>query len=101
MTMLELSRSYELSATLLQNRLRYLRKALEASRDPEEIWHLKRRIKDVIREELTELQRYTLVAYYFEDRSILQIAEERSVNKSTVLRTLRRAETKLQRYLKY
>ena len=60
-----------------------------------------RRIKDVIREELTELQRYTLVAYYFEDRSILQIAEERSVNKSTVLRTLRRAETKLQRYLKY
>lgn len=60
-----------------------------------------RRIKEVIREELTELQRYTLVAYYFEDRSILQIAEERSVNKSTVLRTLRRAETKLQRYLKY
>ena len=35
-----------------------------------------RRIKEVIREELTELQRYTLVAYYFEDRSILQIAEE-------------------------
>ena len=60
-----------------------------------------RRIKDVIHEELTELQRYTLVAYDFEDRSILQIAEERSVNKSTVLRTLRRAETKLQRYLKY
>ena len=60
-----------------------------------------RRIKEVIREELTELQRYTLVGYYFEDRSILQIAEERSVNKSTVLRTLRRAETKLQRYLKY
>ena len=60
-----------------------------------------RRIKEVIHEELTELQRYTLVAYYFEDWSILQIAEERSVNKSTVLRTLRRAETKLQRYLKY
>ena len=60
-----------------------------------------RRIKEVIHEELTELQRYTLVAYYFEYRSILQIAEERSVNKSTVLRTLRRAETKLQRYLKY
>ena len=59
------------------------------------------RIREVIHEELTELQRYTLVAYYFEDRSILQIAEERSVNKSTVLRTLRRAETKLQRYLKY
>ena len=29
-----------------------------------------RRIKEVIREELTELQRYTLVAYYFEDQSI-------------------------------
>ena len=47
MTMQELSRSYELSALLLQNRLRYLRKALAASRDPEEIWRLKRRIREL------------------------------------------------------
>lgn len=60
-----------------------------------------RRMKQVIREELTELQRYTILAYYFESKSVLQIAEERSVNKSTVCRTLRRAENKLRRFLQY
>ena len=60
-----------------------------------------RRMKTVIREELTELQRYTILAYYFENKSILQIAEERCVNKSTIFRTLKRAEEKLRRYLLY
>ena len=59
------------------------------------------RMKTVIREELTELQRYTILAYYFENKTLLQIAEERSVNKSTVCRTLKRAENKLRRYLQY
>ena len=58
-----------------------------------------KRVRAVIRDELTELQRYTLVAYYFENRTLLQIAEERSVNKSTICRTLKRAEDKLQRLL--
>ena len=60
-----------------------------------------KRMKTVIREELTELQRYTLLAYYFENKTILQIAEERNVNKSTIFRTLRRAENKLRKYLQY
>ena len=60
-----------------------------------------KRMKQVIREELTELQRYTILAYYFENKSVLQIAEERNVNKSTVCRTLRRAENKLRRFLQY
>ena len=60
-----------------------------------------RRIKTVIWEELTELQRYTILAYYFENKTILQIAEERSVNKSTIFRTLKRAEEKLRRFLQY
>ena len=55
----------------------------------------------MIREELTELQRYTILAYYFENKSLLQIAEERNVNKSTVYRTLKRAEEKLRRFLQY
>ena len=59
-----------------------------------------RRMKMVIQEELTELQRYTILAYYFENKTLLQIAEERSVNKSTVCRTLKRAENKLRRFLK-
>jgi len=60
-----------------------------------------KRVQRVIREELTPLQRQTLIAYYFEERTIPQIAAERGVHKSTVSRTLHRAEQKLRRYLKY
>ncbi len=59
------------------------------------------RVRHVIREELTELQRYTLVAYYLQEKNLVQIAEERGVNRSTVSRTLRRAEEKLRKFLKY
>ncbi len=60
-----------------------------------------KRMKAVIREELTQLQRDTILAYYFENKSLVQIAKERNVNKSTVCRTLKRAETKLRRFLQY
>jgi RNA polymerase sigma factor (sigma-70 family) len=59
------------------------------------------RVQRVIQEELTELQRQTLTDYYFREMTIPQIAEERGVNKSTVSRTLHRAEEKLRRYLRY
>ena len=59
------------------------------------------RINRVIREELTELQRETILAYYFQEQSIVEIAKTRGVNKGTVCRTLHRAEEKLKRYLKY
>ena len=59
------------------------------------------RVRRVIREELTELQREVLTAYYFQEMTIPQIAQIRGVNKSTISRTLKRAEQKLQRYLKY
>lgn len=59
------------------------------------------RLRQVIQGELTELQRYTLMAYYFEDRTLEQIAKDRGVKKSTVWRTLKRAEDKLRRVLQY
>lgn len=59
------------------------------------------RVQRVMEEELTELQRQTLTDYYFREMTIPQIAAERGVNKSTVCRTLRRAEEKLRRYLRY
>ena len=59
------------------------------------------RMQRVIREELTELQRYTIVSYYFQEKTLEQIALERSVSKSTVWRTLKRAEQKLRRFLSY
>ncbi len=59
------------------------------------------RVQRVIREELTQLQRETLTDYYFHRMTIPEIAARRGVHKSTVSRTLHRAEDRLRRYLKY
>lgn len=59
------------------------------------------RIQKVIRHELTPLQREALTDHYFNDLSISQIAQKRGVNKSTVSRTIHRAEVRLRRCLKY
>lgn len=61
----------------------------------------RQRVQRVIQEELTALQQETLLAYYIEDLNITQIAQRRGVHKSTVSRSLKRAEEKLRRYLKY
>ena len=60
-----------------------------------------KRIQRVIEEELTPIQREVLIAYYIADQTIPQIAQARGVHKSTVSRTLHRAEDKLRRFLKY
>ena len=59
------------------------------------------RLHQVIREELTPVQREVLFAYYFQDLNIPRIAKERGVHKSTVCRALHRAEEKVRRYLRY
>ena len=59
------------------------------------------RIRQVIQEEMTHLQRYTLVKYYFENKTLQQIADTRNVTKSTVWRTLKRAEEKIRRVMRY
>ena len=59
------------------------------------------RVQQVIREELTPLQRYTLLEYHIHGKDIPQIARERGVHKSTVSRTLKRAEARLRRCLRY
>lgn len=59
------------------------------------------RVKRVIEEALSPTQREILIAYYFHDKNVPQIARERGVHKSTVCRTLRRAERNLQRRLQY
>jgi RNA polymerase sigma factor (sigma-70 family) len=60
-----------------------------------------KRIRNVIEGELTAPQREILLAYYFAQQTIPQIAKDRGVNKSTVCRTLHRAEDKLRKYLRY
>ncbi len=60
-----------------------------------------KRVKRVITEELTDCQRQIVIAYYFQQQTIPQIARERGVNKSTVCRTLHRAEERIRRCLRY
>lgn len=60
-----------------------------------------KRLNRVIQEGLSPSQRDALTEYYFLKKTISQIAKERGVHKSTVWRTLRRAERNLQQLLKY
>ena len=60
-----------------------------------------KRVRRVILEALSPAQRETLIAYYFHHKSIPEIATERGVHKSTVWRTLHRAEQNLRRLLQY
>lgn len=66
MTLAELSLCYEEAAVPLRRRLRELRQALAASSDPEEIWHLKRRIGELtpLLTQMNELAELT--AHYYE-----------------------------------
>lgn len=59
------------------------------------------RLQNMIRHGLTPLQRETLIAFYFQEQSISAIARERNVHRSTVARTLQRAEKRLKYYIKF
>ena len=60
-----------------------------------------KRLRRVIECELTDIQREILVAYYFQHKTMAQIAEERGVCRSTVCRCLHRAEERVRRCLRY
>jgi RNA polymerase sigma factor (sigma-70 family) len=59
------------------------------------------RIRRVIERELTQKQREIILAYYFQDKSIPDIAAERGIHKSSVCRCLQRAEKRVRHCLKY
>jgi RNA polymerase sigma factor (sigma-70 family) len=61
----------------------------------------KLRVKNVLEHELTEDQRRAVVGYYLEEKTIIELAAEFGVNKSTVWRTLKRAEARMRRCLRY
>ena len=66
MTLAELSECYEAAAVPLRARLRQLRMALAETEDPEEIWHIKRRIAELtpMLTQMNELRELT--AHYYE-----------------------------------
>ena len=66
MTMLELSQSYAESADRLRERLWVLRRMRLQTEDPEELWHLNRRIQELtpILTQMNELRELT--AHYYD-----------------------------------
>ena len=60
-----------------------------------------RRLRRVIEQELTQKQREIIIAYYFQDKTIPQIAAERGIQKSSVSRCLHRAEKRVRLCLRY
>lgn len=77
MTLREISQGYREAAVPLRARLSQLRKELEKAEEPEEIWHLKRRIAELTPmltqvNELAELtERYYERGYYRNERYTL------------------------------
>ena len=77
MTLKELSKCYREAAEPLRARLSQLRKELKTATDPEEIWHLKRRIAELTpmltqMNELAELtERYYERGYHRSDKYTL------------------------------
>ncbi len=77
MTLAELSPGYEASAVLLRKRLHELRQMAAAAEDPDELWHIKRRIAELTpmltqMNELAELTaRYYERGYYRNEKYTL------------------------------
>ena len=67
MTLHEMSKDYEAAAVLLRRRLRQLRLLLAQAQDPEEIWHIKRRIGDLT-PMLTQMNELKELTEHYYDR---------------------------------
>ncbi len=66
-----------------------------------EISRLKRNLLRALREDVTARQRQALLLYYGEGLNMREIGEKLGVDKSTVSRTIKRGEKRLQRCLRY
>ena len=66
-----------------------------------EISRLKRNLIRALQEDVTPKQRQVLLLYYAEGLNMREIGERLGIDKSTVSRTIKRGERRLQRCLRY
>ena len=66
-----------------------------------EISRLKRNLVRCLREDVTPRQRQALLMYYAQGLNMREIGERLGVDRSTVSRTIKRGEQRLQRCLRY
>lgn len=67
----------------------------------QKIQSLKAAVAEIAARELTYRQLEILDMYYYQRKSIVEIANELGINKSTVSKTKKRAILKLEKYLSY
>src|SRR5699024_6185416 len=72
-----------------------------AADNSREISRLKRNLIRALREDVTAKQRQALLLYYAEGKNMREIGESLGVDKSTISRTIKRGERRLQRCLRY
>ena len=66
-----------------------------------EMTRLKRNLVRALREDVTDRQRQALTMYYVQGFNMREIGESLGVDRSTVSRTIKRGERRLQRCLRY
>lgn len=72
-----------------------------AENNDEQLARVKKNLTRAIQNELTPRQQRTLLMYYSEGKTVVEIAAALGVNPSTVSRTLARARERLRRCLQY
>ena len=72
-----------------------------AADNSREISRLKRNLVRALQEDVTPRQRQTLLMYYGQGLNMREIGERLGLDKSTVSRTIKRGERRLQRCLRY
>ena len=72
-----------------------------AADNTRELSRLKRNLIRCLREDVTEKQRQAMLLYYAEGKNMREIGEAMGVDKSTISRTIKRGERRLQRCLRY
>lgn len=72
-----------------------------AADNSQEVSRLKRNLIRALREDVTPRQRQALLLYYAEGLNMREIGQRMGVDKSTVSRTIKRGEQRLQRCLRY
>jgi RNA polymerase sigma factor (sigma-70 family) len=79
----------------------YSRQLSERNTNTAELSRLKRNLILAMREEVTPKQRQALLLYYADGLNMREIGAMLGVDKSTVSRTIKRGERRLQRCLRY
>ena len=72
-----------------------------AADNSKEISRLKRNLIRALQEDVTERQRQALLMYYGQGYNMREIGERLGVDRSTISRTIKRGERRLQRCLRY